>query len=99
LVIQGKKEYKDKLKGTIKLFDDSLKALINGDEKQKIIKPTNQQIREQLTKVSNIWSKLKPLYEKENPTPKELALIIKLNPILLSEMNKMVTMAEAKREY
>jgi len=99
LVIQGKKEYKTKLKETIKLFDDSLKALINGDEKQKIIKPTNQQIKEQLTKVSNIWSKLKPLYEKEKPTPKELAIIIKENPILLSEMNKMVNIAEAQSEY
>jgi len=99
LIIQGKKEYKDKLKGTIKLFDDSLKALINGDEKQKIIKPTNQQVRKQLTKVANIWSKLKPLYEKEKVTPKELALIIKENPILLSEMNKMVNISEAQREY
>jgi len=99
LIIQGKKEYKDKLKETIKLFDNSLKTLINGDEKQKIIKPTNQQIKNQLTKVSNIWSKLKPLYEKEKLTTKELAIIIKDNPRLLSEMNKMVQLAEVQREY
>jgi len=99
LIIQGKKEYKDKLKKTIKLFDNSLKTLINGDEKQKIIKPSNQQIREQLTKVSNIWSKLKPLYEKEKLTTKELAIIIKENPKLLYKMNKMVQLAESQREY
>ncbi|NOZ91341.1 MAG: hypothetical protein GXO60_08675 [Epsilonproteobacteria bacterium] len=99
LFIQGKKEYKDKLKNTIKLFDDSLNALINGDEKQHIIKPTNKKIKAQLDKVAKIWAKLKPLYEKEEPTPQELAIIIKENPILLSEMNKMVEMAEVAREY
>ena len=99
LFIQGKKEYKDKLKNTVKLFDDSLNALINGDEKQHIIKPTNKEIKAQLEKVAKIWSKLKPLYEKEKPTPKELAIIIKENPTLLAEMNKMVEMAEVAREY
>ena len=99
LIFQGKKEYINKLKGTIKLFDNSLTALINGDVKKDIIKPTNKQIKEQLTKVVNIWSKIKPLYEKEKLTTKELAIIIKQNPILLSEINKMVSLAENQREY
>jgi len=99
LIIQGKTEYKDKLKGTIKLFDDSLHTLINGDKKQKIVKPTNKQIIEQLIKVADLWFKLKPIYKKEKPTQKELTLIIKENPILLSEMNKMVKLAEVQREY
>ncbi len=99
LLVQGKKEYAPKLKETIKLFDDSLNALINGDTKQNIIPPTNKKIKAQLEKVAKIWSKLKPLYEKNNISPKELAIIIKENPILLSEMNKMVEMAEVSREY
>jgi len=99
LYIQGKKEYAKKLKNSIKLFDDSLNALINGDPKQNIIKPTNKKIKEQLQKVKDIWVKLKPLYEKEKPTTKELAFIIKMNPVLLSQMNKMVEMAEREREY
>jgi len=99
LIVQGKKEYISKLKGTIKLFDDSLNALINGDSKEEIIKPSNKKIKEQLEKVADIWSKLKPIYEKEKPTTKELALIIKMNPLLLYEMNKMVSMAEGEREY
>ncbi len=99
LIVQGKKEYISKLKGTIKLFDDSLNSLINGNSKEGIIKPSNKKIKEQLDKVAKIWSKLKPLYEKEKPTTKELVLIIKMNPLLLQEMNKMVSMAEAEREY
>jgi len=99
LYLQGKKEYAQKLQNSIKLFDDSLNALINGDPKQNIVKPTNKKIKEQLKKVNDIWQKLKPLYLKENPTKKELAYIIKMNPLLLSEMNKMVEMTESQREY
>jgi len=99
LILQGKKEYIKKLNSTIKLFDDSLKWLIDGNTQENIIKPSNIKIKEQLDKVAKIWSQIKPLYEKEKPTTKELALIIKTNPILLSEINRMVNMAETEREY
>jgi len=99
LIAKGDKEYSNKLQKTIKLFDDSLSALIKGDSKQMIVKPTNKTIKKQLAKVAKIWKKLKPLYEKPKPTPKELATIIRQNPILLSEMNKMVKMSEVEIEY
>jgi len=99
LVVQGKKEYKDKLKETIELFDKSLKDLTNGNLDEAILKPTNEKIIKQLEVVNGIWSRLKPLYEKENLTKKELETIIKENPILLKEMDKMVKMAEVEMEY
>ncbi len=99
LVIQGKKEYANKLKNSIKLFDDSLKSLIDGNSRENIIKPTNRKIEEQLDKISEIWFKLKPLYKKEKLSTKELEIIIKENPILLSEINSMVEMAQKEREY
>jgi len=99
LIIRGQKEYSDKIKKTIELFDNSLNALINGDTNQMIVKPTNKKIKEQLAKVEKIWKKLKPLYEKQKNSTKELAIIITQNPILLSEMNKMVKMAEVEIEY
>ncbi len=99
LVIQGKKEYANKLKNSIKLFDDSLKSLIDGNSRENIIKPTNRKIEKQLDKISEIWFKLKPLYKKEKLSTKELEIIIKENPILLSEINSMVEMAQKEREY
>jgi len=99
LIIMGKKKYKTKLQKTIKLFDDSLSTLINGDSKQMIVKPTNKTIKKQLAKVAKIWKKLKPLYEKPKPIPREMATIIRENPILLSEINKMVKMSEVEIEY
>ncbi len=99
LISKGYKEYVPKLEKTIKLFDDSLNALINGDSKQMIEKPANKKIKKQLEKVASIWKELKPLYIKNKPSSKEMATIIKENPILLSEMNKMVKMSEVEIEY
>ena len=99
LISMGKKEYESKLKGTIKLFDDSLNSLIKGDSEESIPKTSNKEIKNQLNKIENIWKSLKPLYIKERLTNKELATIIKENPILLFEMNKMVKMAELTKEY
>jgi hypothetical protein len=99
LISKGNKEYISKLDKTIKLFDDSLKALIGGDSNQTIVRPTNKKIKKQLSKVETIWKSLKPLYQKSKPTKKELSIIIEKNPILLSEMNKMVKMSEVEIEY
>jgi hypothetical protein len=99
LVIQGEDEYKKKLKNTIELFDSSLKNLTNGNLKENILKPTNEKIIKQLAVVNRIWNKLKPLYKKDKLTKNELNRIIKENPILLREMDKMVKMAEVEMEY
>ncbi len=99
LILNGDNKYKSKLQKTIKLFNDSLNVLISGDSNQTIVKPTNKKIREQLAKVLSIWMKLKPLYLKDNLSSKEMNIIIKKNPVLLYEMNKMVKMSEVEVEY
>ena len=99
LIAKGQAEYNEKLHETIKLFDDSLQVLMNGDLNQTIAKPTNEDIKAQLIKVSDIWDKLKPIYQKENPTTEELAMIIEKNPVLLAEMHKMVAMAKQVTDY
>jgi len=99
LLLKGEKAYSEKLVGTIKLFDSSLKAIINGDKQQNISKPTNEKILKQLKVVSELWTTLKPLYEKEKNTAKELALIVSKNLVLLKEMNAMVQLAEKEAEY
>ena len=99
LIVKGESKYNAKLKETVKLFDDSLTLLLKGDTKKKISKPSNKKIKKQLLKVSTLWKELKPLYKKEKTEPKELALIIQKNPILLKEINLMVKMAETETEY
>ena len=94
-----KKGYSKKLKGTIELFDNSLNELINGSKKDLLPKCTNPKIKKQLTKVSNLWKKIMPFYNKNSLSKKELVLLLKINPILLKEMNKAVHLIEISTEY
>jgi len=99
LYLKGDKQAIQPLMETIKLFDDSLKTLINGNKELHIPKATNPKITKQLAVVKALWKRLKPLYEKEKDSTKELAMIIAKNTVLLKEMNSMVKMAEVEVEY
>ncbi len=92
-------ENRKKLEKTVKLFDNSLKALQNGDKDLKIVKPSNYDIKQQLKKVALLWGQLKPLYQKEKLKQKELAKLIKQNPILLSNMHKAVVLSADATDY
>ncbi len=87
------------LKKTVLLFDNSLKALINGDKKLKIVKPNNQQIKKELQKVFKMWQNVKPLYLKDELTLKELNQIISQNPKLVKQMNKVVALSVDVADY
>lgn len=99
LAYKGDKEVNKQLLKTVKLFDDSLIALIKGDKEKHITKATNEKITKQLKVVSTLWTKLKPLYEKETLSSKEMAMILSKNTILLKEMNTMVGLSETEVEY
>ncbi len=99
LIAKGKNEYNNKLEKTIKLFDDSLTALIQGDKENNIVKPTNKEMKKQLDTVAKLWQELKPLYEEKKISKKSLATIIHKNPLLLKEMNKAVHISETAIEY
>ncbi|MCK5854622.1 MAG: type IV pili methyl-accepting chemotaxis transducer N-terminal domain-containing protein [Sulfurovaceae bacterium] len=99
LVRLPNKGYEAKLQKTVKLFDESLIALIDGDSSKNITKPTTTAIKGQLQKVADIWKKLKPLYAEPKSGAKSLGFIILNNTKLLKEMNKMVGMAADATEY
>ena len=99
LVAKGDSTYYSKLEGTIKLFDESLNKLVNGNETENIAKPTRSEIIKQLSVISDIWNSLKPIYIKEKSITKELDSTIKKSFTLLVEMNKMVKMTELSTEY
>ena len=92
-------DFKPKMQNSVKMFDVSLNGLIGGSKELGLPKATNPKIKAQLKKVSSIWKQIKPFYAKENLTPKELKLLLKANPILLSEMNKAVGIIENSTDY
>jgi len=93
------KSYKKKLKETIKLFEDSQNVLINGSKLYQLPKATNPKIKKQLVKVATLWHKIMPFYNKNSISKKELVLLLKVNPILLKEANKAVSLIENSTEY
>ncbi len=97
LLLKDKKA-KEKMKKTMNLFETSLNNLINGSKELGLPKVTNLKIKKQLLKVKLIWSKLKPLYNKEL-SGKRLNLLLRANPILLKEMNKAVYMIDESTDY
>ena len=92
-------ENEKSLNKSVKLFDNSLKALIKGDAKLKIVKPSNKKIKKQLQKVAKMWKTLKPLYLKEDINIDELNKIVEQNPRLLSQMNKVVSLSVDVADY
>ena len=84
---------------TMRLFENSLNDLINGNKEKSMPKVTNLSIKKQLLRVKRIWSKLKPLYLKKSVNKKELKLLLMANPILLKEMNKAVYMIDESTDY
>ncbi len=99
LLKMGKKDYRAKIDESVSLFDSSLKVLINGSKQYGLPKVTNPKIKAQLLKISKLWHKIMPFYHKNELSQKELVLLLKVNPILLKESNKAVTLIENSTEY
>jgi hypothetical protein len=90
------------LKETIELFEKRLQSLINGDEDLNIPKTTDQEIIEQLTKTSALWTLLKldlnRVIEKKS-NQKTLESIAKINLLLLKSMDEAVKMYTIKTNF
>ena len=95
----GSTKQKANMLRTIALFESSLHGLMHGDAKMGLPKVSNPRIKTQLKKVETLWKKVKPLYVKEKLSAKGLDVLVSVNPILLKEMNRAVTMMEQEIEY
>jgi len=99
ILILKMKDYNNMLQKSVILFNKSLNGLINGSKEMGLPKVTNAVIKEQLLKVDSLWKKVKPFYEKGHLSKKELLLLLKVNPILLTQMNKAVSLIETSTDY
>lgn len=90
---------KEELKKSVKLYNLILEILEQGNRKLKIPKVTDFKIKKQLQQVHTLWSKLQPHYLKDNPSKKEIHLILLANPILLEKMDKSVKLITQTTEY
>jgi hypothetical protein len=88
-----------KLTKSIKLYSLILRTLKEGNNQLQIPKVTNFNIKSRLKKIETLWSKLKPEYLKNNPSQKDLKLILLANPILLKEMDETIKEITKATEY
>jgi len=94
-----KEENLKNLKESMELFETSLNDLMKGNKKRKIVRPTNKEVIAQFKKVDTIWKELKPLFEKEPLSSKEMDRLVQGNLTLLKEMDKAVSLAERVVDY
>ena len=85
------------LRETATLFDRTLTGLIAGDTDLELPACTNTEISAQLEVVKGIWAQFKPAIERGysgKVGTEDIANVANLNPKLLAEMNKAVSMFE-----
>ena len=86
---------KANLKGTVALFDKTLKGLVNGDADLGLPKTEDKAILAQLGKVQKLWDAYKPIVASADTSDAALKKAAELNLPLLKEMNKAVGMYAA----
>ncbi len=96
--IQVEKNRKSQ-KATMQLFDDSLRALREGDSKLHIAKAHNQKILTQLDKVDTLWHELRGAYLKDDSSKKTLSDLVAKAERLRDEMNRAVHLYETIADY
>jgi hypothetical protein len=96
LIAEGidKEKNKESLRGSMELFEKTLKGLVNGDASLGLPQTRDKKILAQLLKVERLWREFKPVMEKADTSMESLKKMAKLNLPLLGEINKAVKMYE-----
>ncbi len=97
--ILNSKDANLRLHKTIKLYSLILNSLLNGSNQLKIPKVTNFDIKNRLKKIEKLWGKVMPIYLKDNPTKKDIKVVLAVNPILLKKMDIVVKQITKATEY
>jgi hypothetical protein len=88
------KRYQINLKETQELFDSTLRALINGDKKMGVIKPSNSKVKKQLERVQSLWQEYQPIITKVDISDRGLRKAMQINMPLLRAVDKAVKLYE-----
>jgi len=99
LIYSGEKSRIKQLNKSIKLFDDSLNAIIHGDKTLNIVAPENETMKKQLRQIKAHWKILRPQMEKDITSKSELRKLILGFHTLLKESNEAVQISTKVIEY
>jgi len=85
---QDRKRVQIKLRGSIILFRDDLKGLLNGDPKREILKVVNPQMRATLVKMQKAFDELMKIYKDKDISRKDVEKLYQLDRELLTQVDK-----------
>jgi hypothetical protein len=91
--------YKGRYKESMELFKRNLDGLIEGNKELGLPKATNKAIREQLLKIRKMWSKIEPIFASQKVDKASLKVLLSVNPKLLKQMDKAVTLIQNATDY
>ncbi len=87
-----------RLKGSIILFENGLKGLLEGEKRRGLVKITNKKVHTKLDEIWHLWEEVAPIYRKAHISAEELALLEKIEPKLLKKSDEVVTLVENSLE-
>lgn len=99
LLLSNNQEYKKRLNHSIDEFDMALTLLEDGNKKRHLPQVSNPKLLEKISVIKSLWKEVKPLYQQENLTNKELSKLIRKSSLLLLESNIHVKLIELELEY
>ncbi|HHH37579.1 MAG TPA: hypothetical protein ENK77_03070 [Epsilonproteobacteria bacterium] len=79
-----------RLRGSIILFGNGLKGLIEGENRRGLVKIANKEIQVPLRKTWRIWKRIEGIYKKPTISKKELQILEKYEPKLLEYSEEIV---------
>jgi hypothetical protein len=88
-----------RLRGSIILFQNGLKGLINGDDKRGLASVTNPKIKIKLQKMWFLYKEVKRFYIQKSINRKEMKLLALIERRLLDYSTEVVSMIEDTLEY
>lgn len=105
----GSLKRKSDLNNSVKIFDITLKSLLNGGEapldlewKRSVMLPASseKELTEQLKKIISIWAEIQPMLDdlEKSTNPEKLSSLMERNQILLKEMDKAVVIFQNQAE-
>jgi hypothetical protein len=83
-----------RLKGSIILFENGLKGLMEGEKRRGLVKITNKKVHATLLEMWRLWSDVQALYRQSDISDKAMEKLAHTDPKLLQKSEEVVRLVE-----
>jgi hypothetical protein len=83
-----------RMQGSVRLFENGLYGLLNGDKKRGLIRVSDEKIYNKLKEIESIWDQIQAIYRKDRINEKEMITLLRHDPIILKKSDELVKQIE-----